>query len=301
LTKYGMVIEANRCIGCDLCLKACKDEYEGNDHLPYSAAQPAASYGYTPSDWPAQSSTLQLHVEHGHKWMADGEVTKGSFPKLKTRFVYQPCMHCENAPCQKAATSGAIYTRSDGIVLIDPTASVGQRQLVAACPYGRIYWNADSNIPQKCTFCAHIVVEGGLPRCVEACPLSVLTFGDLDDPSSDVSKKFSSTKAEVLHPEFQAEPKVYYFGLPKPFMTGKVIDSVTKEFVNGATLKLTAEGDTIANSTTDNYGDFEFGNLRTGRMYSIEVTKAGMYSKKIMIYLDTEKDIGKVPLSKRIS
>jgi tetrathionate reductase subunit B len=208
-----MLIEADKCIGCSVCLKACKDEYVGNDYLPYSAAQPNTGYAVSPTAWPRQASQLTMVVSKGQTWMEYSEVTRGTFPNISMRYVYRPCMMCDDAPCITAATNGAVSTRPDGIVLIDPQKSTNQAQLPGSCPYGRIYWNSDRSISQKCTFCAHLVDQGKKPRCVEACPLSVITFGDLSDPNSKVSKKIVSLNAKVLNPEFNTKPKVYYAGL----------------------------------------------------------------------------------------
>jgi Fe-S-cluster-containing dehydrogenase component len=123
-------------------------------------------------------------------------------------------MQCDDPPCLKAATQDAIYVRSDGIVIIDPAKSKRQAQLVGACPYERIYYNDRHLISQKCTFCVHRIVQGQLPRCVEACPLKILTFGDLDDPTSKVSKKITALDARPLFPEYLTRPKVYYTGFP---------------------------------------------------------------------------------------
>ena len=63
----------------------------------------------------------------------------------------------------------------------------------SSCPYRVIFWNEAANIPQKCTFCAHLLDDGwSEPRCVEACPTEALVFGDLDDPESAVSKAMKS-------------------------------------------------------------------------------------------------------------
>ncbi len=99
-----------------------------------------------------------------------------------------PCMHCDDALCVKAAQDGAIYKRSDGVVIIDPKKSEGQKRLVSTCPYRVIYWNEEKQIPQKCTFCAHLLDKGWKePRCVEVCPTGALTFGDLDRPNSEAA------------------------------------------------------------------------------------------------------------------
>jgi len=213
MVRYGMLIEAERCIGCDICLKACKDEYIGNEYPPYSASQPEPSYGYSSNmtfGWPNTPSTATPWVSHGHLWMDVREQTQGTYPHIKVRYVPMPCMQCDDPSCLKASTNGAVYKRPDGIVIIDPEKSRNQTQIIDACPYGKIYLNSEKAIPQKCTFCVHLVDKGSQPRCVEACPLKVITFGDLEDPKSEVSKKVEALKAKPLHQEYGTRPKVYY-------------------------------------------------------------------------------------------
>jgi Fe-S-cluster-containing dehydrogenase component len=210
-----MLIQTEMCLGCDVCLKACKAEFVGNDFAT-SAGQPDTTYGFGPFQtygWPDTPSTAMPWVSHGQNWMDMAEVTTGTFPTIKTRYTPRPCMQCDNAPCVTAATNGAVTKRADGIVLIDPQKSVRQPQIVASCPYNRVYWNPSSLIPQKCTFCAHLVDAGQKPRCVDACPVAAITFGNLDDANSDISKKIVSLKAVPLNPEFGTNPKVYYSGL----------------------------------------------------------------------------------------
>jgi Fe-S-cluster-containing dehydrogenase component len=213
MTQYGMLIEANRCLGCSICTRACKDEFIGNAYPGYSAAQPAPDRWYGPSEWPNQAPFLTLNVQHGQNWMEYSIVEKGTFPNITAQFVYMPCMQCQNAPCVAASEENAVTQRKDGIVLIDPVNSANQRQIVQSCPYSRIYWNAAAAIPQKCTFCAHLVDQGLNPKCVDACPVSAITFGDISNPSSTVSQKIASLKAQPLHPEYGTKPAVYYAGL----------------------------------------------------------------------------------------
>jgi len=212
MTRYGMVIDTTKCQACSLCLLACKDEYVGNDFPPYSAAQPETQYGfYGPDAAPNGKNPGGAWVVPGQNWMNDVEVVAGTWPNLQARFVYMPCLQCDNAPCLAAATGGAMYKRPDGILIIDPTKSAGQTQLVDACPYGQIYWNSALNIPQKCTFCAQRVDAGQTPKCVEVCPMTAITFGDLDNPQSAVA--IAAAKASAFHPEYGTNPKVTYIGL----------------------------------------------------------------------------------------
>jgi Fe-S-cluster-containing dehydrogenase component len=219
MAKYGMLIETDRCLGCGICVRACKDEFEGNDYPPFSAAQPRAGYGYGPGQsygWPQTPSPATPWTSPGHLWMAIEEEVSGCYPDLAVRYLPLPCMQCENAPCVEAAADGAAVERADGIVLIDPEKSRGQRGLVASCPYGRIQWNEAGNIPQKCTFCAHLLERDEQPRCVEACPVEAISFGDLEDPSDKLCGRIEALGARPLQEELGTRPRVYYAGLPGP-------------------------------------------------------------------------------------
>ena len=195
-------IDLSLCVGCYDCQIACKDEHSGNDWSPYSLPEP----------------------DTGQFWLKVNEMERGTIPKVVKSYIPVLCMHCHNAPCIKAATGGAVYKRSDGMVIIDPVLSVGQTQLVASCPYGAIYWNDALNIPQKCTACAHILdsasgqTDPGLtmPRCIDNCPTGAIQF--LDDTDSATQALISH--AEVLHPEYGTKPRVYYLNLPEPFIAG---------------------------------------------------------------------------------
>ena len=140
----AILIDITRCNGCFNCQIACKDEHVDNDWSPYAKPQP----------------------DMGHFWMRVNEVERGVVPKVKVSYIPKLCLQCENPPCEKAARDGAVYRRKDGIVIIHPEKSKGQREILESCPYGCIFWNGELDIPQKCTFCAHLLDQGWKePRC----------------------------------------------------------------------------------------------------------------------------------------
>jgi Fe-S-cluster-containing dehydrogenase component len=234
----------------------------------------------------------------GHFWMRIIEQERGKYPKVKVAYTAIPCMHCENPACVKAAQNGEIYKRKDGIVIIDPQKAVGQKYLVSSCPYRVIYWNEEKQLPQKCTFCAHLLDEGWKePRCVEACPTGALVFGDMDDPNSEVSKLIASGKTEILHREYGMEDKVRYIGLPKRFVAGSVIFGDKDECGNGAKISLMDEERTQT-VKADTYGDFEFEGLPANKVYAVKIEYPGYKSKTCKVKTNIDIFMGDINLSR---
>ena len=73
----------------------------------------------------------------------------------------------------------------------------------------------NQHLAVKCTFCPQRVDEGLNPACVDACPTRARIFGDLNDPTSEISEKVNRSPVQVLKPEHGTEPMVFYKGLDK--------------------------------------------------------------------------------------
>lgn len=268
------VVDVTKCTGCFDCFIACKDEFVDHPWPPYSEAQP----------------------DTGHYWMLVDDIQRGQFPKVKGNFLPQSCMLCQDPLCLKAAKNGAVYMRDDGIVIIDPEKSKGQKQIVKACRYGRVYWNEELNIPQKCDFCAHLLDQGWKePRCAEACPARALLFGDREEFAELIDK------AEQFHPEYKTNPGVYYIGLPKTFIAGSVYCGESRDCIEDAVVVLI---DKVENKTlqtmTNNYGDFEFDGLDAGSTYHLKIEAEGYYPVTIDdIHLKKDVSLGNVHLQKK--
>jgi formate-dependent nitrite reductase membrane component NrfD len=83
---------------------------------------------------------------------------------------------------------------------------------MAACPYDAIFINPDDHSAEKCNFCAHRI-DGGLePACVVVCPTEAIIVGDLNDPSSEVSRRVGREPVTVRRPEKETHPKLFYQG-----------------------------------------------------------------------------------------
>jgi len=212
-----MVIDLFRCIGCHACTYACK----------------------------AENMTGK-----GVFWTLVYDYERGKYPNVIRSFLPILCMHCENAPCEQVCPSGATYKRVDGIVAIDQNKCISCKACMVACPYHVRFQNPEDTylttegyrkeersslrqpgIVGKCNFCKDRI-EGGIahgltpgvewdanPACVNACPVNARTFGDLNDPESEISRLISSQKGEVLHGEFSTGPSVFYISVGRSLPT----------------------------------------------------------------------------------
>lgn len=278
MARYAMAIDLNYCIGCYNCQVACKDEHVGNDFPPITKSQPT----------------------FGHFWTRIREKERMLSPShIQVAYIPTPCQHCDDPACIKAAKGGAVTKRDDGIVIIDPEKAKGQKALVEACPYGSIYWNEEEDIPQKCTFCAHLLDDGWKqPRCVQSCPVSCMFFGDLDDPESRISKFLAENEAEPFEPEHGTKPSVKYVGMPKPMLRGSVIFGDTDDCAKEVSVTLSGSDGSKMETQSDFFGDFAFEGLGKGT-YTVQFDVSGYQSRTASVDMSADEQyLGEVVLSK---
>jgi Fe-S-cluster-containing dehydrogenase component len=274
-----MVVDVTRCNGCYNCVIACKDEHWENDWPPVAAAQP----------------------RHGAFWINIEKKERGQFPRVKVSYTPKLCMHCHAPPCGQSASENAVYTRPDGIVIIDPVRAVNQEEILRACPYQVVFWNEEKKLPQKCTFCAHLLDDGWKePRCVQACPTHALVFGDSDDPRSEVSNIIATKTVEVLRPELNLKTSVYYLGPPKMFVAGSAVFEDIDECAKAVrvTLEDLSEAKSLT-TTTNNYGDFEFENIMSGRKYRVRLEADGYTTVSVDVELEEDRYLGQITLKRK--
>jgi molybdopterin-containing oxidoreductase family iron-sulfur binding subunit len=212
--RWGMVIDTRQ-LDARTCRKmeeACHSIHNVPDHI--------AKFG---------------NKNHEIKWIWDTEF-KHAFPGQEAEFLsdrleHAPvpvlCNHCDNPPCVRACPTKATFKREkDGIVLMDFHRCIGCRFCMAACPFGARSFNFRDPRPaikeenpefptrmkgvvEKCNFCAERLAVGKMPACVEASG-GALTFGDLNDPDSDIRKLLADEYAIRRKPNLGTFPSVFY-------------------------------------------------------------------------------------------
>ena len=175
--KYGIVIDASKCIDCKACMIACKVE----NNLPE---------GF----WRNWIRPLwDISASH------------------KTEFQPGQCMQCDTPSCVAACPVDATCKQADGLVVIDPQKCIGCGNCVTACPYGARYRDPVARRADKCDFCEHRLQRAEQPACVITCPTKARTFGDLNDRNSDVGRMVREEKlVRVNAPHVNTRPNIYY-------------------------------------------------------------------------------------------
>lgn len=180
--RLAMSIDLDRCVGCQACVSACKEQWDSG---------PGAA-----RDWVRT-------FESG---------TRGR--DLAVSFYPGLCMQCEDHPCTADCPTGATYVDAKtGVVMVDAQVCIGCGNCVSNCPYGARHVDPVKKIVEKCNLCAPFVARGEQPACVQTCPAECRIFGDLDDPGSKVAAFVRERGAKPLvTAEVNVRPKTTYAG-----------------------------------------------------------------------------------------
>jgi anaerobic selenocysteine-containing dehydrogenase/Fe-S-cluster-containing dehydrogenase component len=219
--RWAMVVDLDRCIGCNACAAAC---YAENN------------IGIVGLDRVREGREMAwLSIER----YLDEETMK------KVTFLPMLCQHCDNAPCESVCPVYAPHHSKEGLNNQIYNRCIGTRFCSQNCPYKvrRFNWfdwkspkplhlqlNPDvtvrsKGVMEKCSFCvqrikvAHSIAkdekreirDGEVqPACVQTCPTSALVFGNLMDRGTEVRKLVEDRRAYQVMGYLNTKPAVIY-------------------------------------------------------------------------------------------
>ncbi|EHD7116581.1 TPA: formate dehydrogenase FDH3 subunit beta [Vibrio cholerae] len=169
MARMKFLCDTKRCIECNGCVTACKNE--NDDAL----------------EWGIQRRRVVT--------LNDGEPGENS--------ISVACMHCTDAPCMAVCPADCFVHTEDGIVLHNKDLCIGCGYCLFACPFGAPQFPKQAAFGErgkmdKCTFCAggpetepgseeehrkygaNRIAEGKLPMCASLCSTKALLAGDAE-------------------------------------------------------------------------------------------------------------------------
>ena len=220
--QWAMVIDLDRCTGCEACVVACRVE----NNIPTVGPEEAAK-------------------GRSINWIRIERYFEGEYPDVKVKFMPVLCQHCEEAPCEPVCPVYATYHTDEGLNAQVYNRCVGTRYCANNCPYTVRFFNffdpkwdapldkalnpevsvRSRGVMEKCTFCIQRIRKGEekakdegrevrdgdvVPACVQTCPTRAMYFGNIADPETEVSKLSKSNRASRLLEELGTKPRVIY-------------------------------------------------------------------------------------------
>jgi len=221
--RWGLAIDLDRCTGCGACTAACYVE----NNLPIVGAE---------------------DVQRGRSmsWLRIQAFVDETPAGPEASFLPLGCQHCSNAPCESVCPTYATYHTQEGLNAQVYARCIGTRYCENNCPYGVRRFNfsewprqgnsrlglnpdvtvRDRGVTEKCSLCIHRIVAGEeearldgrkqlrdgeiISACAATCPTRAIVFGDLKDPSSEISRRAADGRAYKLLGELNTEPGVVY-------------------------------------------------------------------------------------------
>jgi molybdopterin-containing oxidoreductase family iron-sulfur binding subunit len=222
---WGMTIDLGSCIGCNACTIACQSE----NNIPIVGKEQVAK-------------NREMH------WIRIDRYHSGNLDNPETYHQPVTCMQCENAPCEPVCPVGATVHNKEGLNDMVYNRCVGTRYCSNNCPYKvrrfnfLLYqdWDTETlkmqrnpnvsvrsrGVMEKCTYCvqrinvARITAEKEDSRqirdgeivtaCQAACPTQAITFGNINDSTSEVAKLKATHLNYGILTDLNTRPRTTY-------------------------------------------------------------------------------------------
>lgn len=184
----GLLYDSTLCVGCKACVAACKDRNGMPAEIPPRLAGWNEGTWDSPVDLSGRTLTIIKVYQHGT--MAEKDREENGFA-----FIKRQCMHCADPSCVSVCPVTAMTKDPEtGIVSHHPERCIGCRYCVLSCPFNVPRYDYDNPFGeiQKCQMCEHLLAEGQLPGCADACPTGATLFGRTLDLKAEAERRLAA-------------------------------------------------------------------------------------------------------------